>query len=92
MLINAKFIFKRPSFLTLLSLLRVFKWINLKLVLYLTGLNQLLSAILDHFSNFITIIDVLSKIFLNLPSFLLVSLRKIFFLINYQLINQLLTA
>ena len=69
--------FKKASSLALLSLLRIFKWIYLKSVFYFIGLNQLFSAMLDHFSDFITFINVLSKTYLNLASFLLVSPRKI---------------
>lgn len=58
MLISANFIFKKPSFLALFFLLRVFQWTYRKSVLYLTRLNQLFSIILDHFLSFVTFIDI----------------------------------
>lgn len=61
-------------------------------VLYLTCLKKLFSTILDYFFNFITFILVLSKIFLNLSAFLVISLRKMSLLNSYLPIKLFLKA
>lgn len=89
-LINLNSIFNKPSFLALSFLVRLFKWIQKKAVLYLAELNQIISAMLDHSSDFGTFIKVLFKTFQSQQSFSPVSQRKIHFLTGCQLVNQLL--
>ena len=63
MLTSKNFIFKKQSFLALLSLSKVFEWIHRKSVLYLTRFNQLISAMSDYFPDYVTFIDVLFETF-----------------------------
>lgn len=82
-MINVNFIFKKLKSLALLFLLKIFKYINQKSLLYWTELNQHLSIILNYFLDSIAFIDILSKIFINISSFLLILLNKLFFLTSY---------
>lgn len=59
-LINANFIFKKPSFLILSSLLKDIQMDLLKVKLYLALLNQIFFAMLDYFLDFVTFINILS--------------------------------
>lgn len=49
-------------------------------VLYYTRLNKLVFIIFDHFSNFVTFINILSTTFLNSSIFLIILSRKILLL------------
>lgn len=59
MLRYVNFIFKKPCFLSLSSLSKIFKLIYKKSILFLNYPNQLFSSILDYSSDSVTFINII---------------------------------